>query len=343
LFLVKILILGCSGNETLRSHMFRIHSISRMFMCRCCNWAYPDKTSLHIHMQSMLRNGTPGDVSVLARSSNDGPGMAGFVGEMSPQELEGSPSASPPEACDSETSSSELTSVKGSLFGNGIMNGSIFPATLRNSENFLRFGAKPDNLLSQISPETAGGSWLTAWLANSAFSAAAPFTSANLLTAGNEPLHYNSFILLLNAVINFFDKDTKKSSNGSSLDDLLEKKGLNVVRNHRNKRKATKPQQLRISTALPAADDDDEEFVTPPQKQNLMEKAAKTDDSGKAASSDSNETVAAAVETRTSPNGITLVDASTSPIKCSHCTVKFLFYIIPKLFYAQNFISVNDE
>lgn len=70
-------ILGCSGNETLRSHMFRIHSISRMFMCRCCNWAYPDKTSLHIHMQSMLRNGTPGDVSVLARSSNDGPGMAG--------------------------------------------------------------------------------------------------------------------------------------------------------------------------------------------------------------------------------------------------------------------------
>lgn len=66
-----------SGNETLRSHMFRIHSISRMFMCRCCNWAFPDKTSLHIHMQSMLRNGTPGDVSVLARSSTEGPGMAG--------------------------------------------------------------------------------------------------------------------------------------------------------------------------------------------------------------------------------------------------------------------------
>ncbi|VDO34773.1 unnamed protein product [Brugia timori] len=75
--LLSLTITGCSGNETLRSHMFRIHSISRMFMCRCCNWAYPDKTSLHIHMQSMLRNGTPGDVSVLARSSNDGPGMAG--------------------------------------------------------------------------------------------------------------------------------------------------------------------------------------------------------------------------------------------------------------------------
>uniref|UniRef100_A0A1I7X8E7 C2H2-type domain-containing protein n=1 Tax=Heterorhabditis bacteriophora TaxID=37862 RepID=A0A1I7X8E7_HETBA len=48
-----------------------MHSISRMFMCRCCNWAFPDKTSLHIHMQSMLRNGTPGDVAVLARSSTE--------------------------------------------------------------------------------------------------------------------------------------------------------------------------------------------------------------------------------------------------------------------------------
>lgn len=66
-----------AGNETLRSHMFRAHGISRMFMCRCCNWAFPDKTSLHIHMQSMMRNGHPGDVSVLARSSTDGPGMAG--------------------------------------------------------------------------------------------------------------------------------------------------------------------------------------------------------------------------------------------------------------------------
>ncbi|GMT06493.1 hypothetical protein PENTCL1PPCAC_28667 [Pristionchus entomophagus] len=64
-----------SSNETLRSHLFRVHSISRMFMCRCCNWAFPDKTSLHIHMQSMLRNGQPGEVPVLARSSTeDGPG-----------------------------------------------------------------------------------------------------------------------------------------------------------------------------------------------------------------------------------------------------------------------------
>ncbi|CAD5223290.1 unnamed protein product [Bursaphelenchus xylophilus] len=40
-----------TSNETLRAHMLKQHQISRMFMCRCCNWAFPDKTSLHMHMQ----------------------------------------------------------------------------------------------------------------------------------------------------------------------------------------------------------------------------------------------------------------------------------------------------
>lgn len=47
--------------------------------------------------------------------------------------------------------------------------------------------------------------------------------------------------------------------NESSLDDLLEKKGLSVTRNHRNKRKASNPQQLRASTAFVGADDEDDE------------------------------------------------------------------------------------
>uniref|UniRef100_A0A1I7XKI3 Aa_trans domain-containing protein n=1 Tax=Heterorhabditis bacteriophora TaxID=37862 RepID=A0A1I7XKI3_HETBA len=40
------------SNETLRAHMYKQHEISRMFMCRCCNWAFPDKTSLHMHIQA---------------------------------------------------------------------------------------------------------------------------------------------------------------------------------------------------------------------------------------------------------------------------------------------------
>ncbi len=34
--------------------MYKQHQISRMFMCRCCNWAFPDKTSLHMHMQVLF-------------------------------------------------------------------------------------------------------------------------------------------------------------------------------------------------------------------------------------------------------------------------------------------------
>ncbi|VDP14948.1 unnamed protein product, partial [Onchocerca flexuosa] len=287
---------GCSGNETLRSHMFRIHSISRMFMCRCCNWAYPDKTSLHIHMQSMLRNGTPGDVSVLARSSSDGPGMAGVVGEMSPRELEGSPSVSPPEVCGNESPPGEQTHVKSSLFGNGngLLDGSIFPATLSNTDSLFRFTSKQDNLLAQMNTDTSSqNSWLAAWLANNAFTVA-PFNSTNLLTVSNNAENINlqkEGATSTNIALKMEPKDDeqisngidisapkstsvaspsktpnstssqecKRSVNGSTLDDLLEKKGLSVTRNHRNKRKASNPQQLRASTAFVGADDEDDE------------------------------------------------------------------------------------
>ncbi|VDN89922.1 unnamed protein product [Brugia pahangi] len=380
---------SCSGNETLRSHMFRIHSISRMFMCRCCNWAYPDKTSLHIHMQSMLRNGTPGDVSVLARSSNDGPGMAGVVGEMSPRELEESPSVSPQDGCGNESPRGEQTHIKSSLFGNGngLLDGSIFPATVSNTDSLFRFTAKadfhafldvdsdgtlskpskrflgvncqipfnPDNLLTPISTDASGqNSWLTAWLANNAFTVA-PFNSTNLLTVTNSAEVINvqkdgatainiglkveskEDELISNSIDTNAVKSTslaspsktpnstssqeyKRSVNASSLDDLLERKGLSVTRNHRNKRKASNPQQLLASTAFVGADDEDDEgFATLPRKQNIVDTNTKINDRGKSANGDlppQTTTVS-----RTTPNGVTLVDASTSPIKRCDCTV----------------------
>lgn len=54
-------------------------------------------------------------------------------------------------------------------------------------------------------------------------------------------------------------QECKRSINGSSLDNLLEKKGLSVTRNHRNKRKASNPQQLRALTAFVGAEDEDDE------------------------------------------------------------------------------------
>lgn len=63
---------------------------------------------------------------------------------MSPRELEGSPSVSPPEVCGNDSPSGEQTHVKSSLFGNGngLLDGSIFPATLNNTDSLFRFTTK---------------------------------------------------------------------------------------------------------------------------------------------------------------------------------------------------------
>ncbi|CAJ0583103.1 unnamed protein product, partial [Mesorhabditis spiculigera] len=39
------------SSDSLRTHMYSKHGISRMFICRCCNWAFPDKRALHFHIQ----------------------------------------------------------------------------------------------------------------------------------------------------------------------------------------------------------------------------------------------------------------------------------------------------
>ncbi|KAL3096979.1 hypothetical protein niasHS_002695 [Heterodera schachtii] len=40
------------GNtDALRVHMSSEHSLGRMFLCRCCNWAFRDKNSLHEHLK----------------------------------------------------------------------------------------------------------------------------------------------------------------------------------------------------------------------------------------------------------------------------------------------------
>ncbi|VDD89426.1 unnamed protein product [Enterobius vermicularis] len=305
-----------SSNETLRSHMFRVHSISRMFMCRCCNWAFPDKTSLHIHMQSMIKSGTPGDVSVLARSSTEGPGMAGAVGEMSPHELDVSPSSSPQEGRDSLSPMNE-TPVKIPPFNNSLLNGSIFPA-LANADFFTKLRAKSDALLPQAGSEA--GALLAQWLANNPYASqfAGQFHAAQMMYAAtngdslnlqNESSDRQSFgglkmdisdikkeddingsfnisnvtenngtaqnsITDVNKLLGFI-QETKPSSAGSSLDKLLEKK---VAQSSRNKRKASKPQQLPSFLKVASEDDGEREFMGTPPKVSAENGLEKTED-----------------------------------------------------------------
>ncbi|CCD63271.1 Zinc finger protein ham-2 [Caenorhabditis elegans] len=136
------------SNDTLRSHMYRVHNITRMFMCRCCNWAFPDKTSLHIHMQSMLKNGTPGEAAVLAKSSDDSTSESG------------SPRQSPPFSPDLLMQKRMLQ-----VAANNNNIGSIFPTLLKSPDSKSMFPLD----LSNMGPSQ----FLSAWLANNPINTAA--------------------------------------------------------------------------------------------------------------------------------------------------------------------------
>uniref|UniRef100_A0A8R1DSG9 C2H2-type domain-containing protein n=1 Tax=Caenorhabditis japonica TaxID=281687 RepID=A0A8R1DSG9_CAEJA len=138
------------SNDTLRSHMYRMHNITRMFMCRCCNWAFPDKTSLHIHMQSMLKNGTPGDAAVLAKSSD--------VGDSSSET--NSPRHSPNFSPDLLI---QKRMIRAAANNNNI--GSIFPNLLKSPDTKSVFPLD----LSNMGPSQ----FLSAWLANNPINATA--------------------------------------------------------------------------------------------------------------------------------------------------------------------------
>ncbi|EYC20004.1 hypothetical protein Y032_0023g822 [Ancylostoma ceylanicum] len=177
-----------SSNETLRSHMFRIHSISRMFMCRCCNWAFPDKTSLHIHMQSMLRNGTPGEVAILARSSTEGMNVPSelptpitenfFISDGPGHSLDDSPQGSPSYSTESllkhqflnhnnNTGNSNNNNNAKTANNNAGIN-SIFP-TIMKTENLLATMKKGNLLPAMDLTALSSNQWLSAWLANNPF------------------------------------------------------------------------------------------------------------------------------------------------------------------------------
>ncbi|CAI2356902.1 unnamed protein product [Caenorhabditis sp. 36 PRJEB53466] len=137
------------SNDTLRSHMYRMHNITRMFMCRCCNWAFPDKTSLHIHMQSMLKNGTPGEAAVLAKSSD--------VVDSSPEP------SSPRQSPNFSDALIHKRMIQAAANNNNI--GSIFPNLLKSPDSKSVFPLD----LSNMGPSQ----FLSAWLANNPINTAA--------------------------------------------------------------------------------------------------------------------------------------------------------------------------
>ncbi|GMT35172.1 hypothetical protein PFISCL1PPCAC_26469, partial [Pristionchus fissidentatus] len=237
-----------ASNETLRSHMFRVHAISRMFMCRCCNWAFPDKTSLHIHMQSMLRNGQPGEVPVLARSSTeDGPG-----------DEESSPSH------ESKFSSSSL----------------FRPINPMQPFNPLDAQTLLNSLKKQSTPSTSSvlspANLLNVWLSNNPFMAnlATPLANLqqNLLMQGqvgessdsqdssadSPDIDEDAYIEINIKKEELEDEMAELDVVTDSLDDSFDGQERKEERSGSMKRKATKPQQL-----MEGPMEEDEEDVSP--------------------------------------------------------------------------------
>uniref|UniRef100_A0A914VF50 C2H2-type domain-containing protein n=2 Tax=Plectus sambesii TaxID=2011161 RepID=A0A914VF50_9BILA len=337
-----------SSNETLRSHMFRAHGISRMFMCRCCNWAFPDKTSLHIHMQSMMRNGHPGDVSVLARSSTDGPGMAGGMPMGSPIEMDdGSPQSSP-------TGRAESCSPTGLPTMTPNAKGSIFPCLPTREELFTRLRERAGNGGSNgdshsptplpASADVAGnGQWLANWLANNPFGSPALSGLAgmqqqllrNSLLNKNCPLDEDDEGLEINCVDDTVTDESllsegkedgeavkvepsseiqslsvqRSSIVGNPLNSLLYKKKLNNAL--RNKRKASAPRPL--SSFLKA--EREESGDGPPPAKVVIGKVENASEQPSPTASDSHTSGS---NGPLSANGS---DASGSPLKCFECQV----------------------
>ncbi|KAK0396732.1 hypothetical protein QR680_001832 [Steinernema hermaphroditum] len=303
-----------SSSETLRSHMFRAHSISRMFMCRCCNWAFPDKTSLHIHMQSMARSGLPGDVAVLARSSTEiGP-------EGSPsQEMNCSSPGSRPESRNSASPDNTSSRYR-----------SIFP-TLANERSDLL------STLSASNNESAN-QWLSLWLANNplptnnALSVTLNDISASLIAGGQTQLGSSC----TERESSCADVDNASENNGSSLydeirndspmettseacaaNDLVKSDGSS-----RNKRKSRRPMQLNSlqlsdnSNCTPTTLlDFDETAYQPPCKVTVTSEDGKDLSSQSSSAEQPSPTVSDSHTSGSSTQGSGLV----SPKKCFEC------------------------
>ncbi|MFH4981715.1 hypothetical protein AB6A40_008424 [Gnathostoma spinigerum] len=294
------------------------------------------------------------------------------VGEMSPHELDDSPSSSPQEGRESISPNADVTPVKPSVFNSGLLNGSIFPQINGTETLFSKLKQKStDSLLATAGIDVnSQNHWLAAWLANNPFAAQFGITGipAQLLAGENnaaltlkgegtgvrsendekfakddgeldDTLEINtpdetneSAAVSEGGKLTPKKEETKASSHGSSLDSLLERKGLSVVHcnnvtnsGNRNKRKATKPQQLSnlviTSTTSTSMDGEEEEYIGPPRKLNAADSEVKIEGSpvqlscGEQPSptvSDSHTSGSSA------PSGI---DVSGSPQKCFHCQV----------------------
>uniref|UniRef100_A0AC35TM81 C2H2-type domain-containing protein n=1 Tax=Rhabditophanes sp. KR3021 TaxID=114890 RepID=A0AC35TM81_9BILA len=195
-----------SNNETLRAHMYKQHQISRMFMCKCCNWAFPDKTSLHMHVQAkeegkaisvpVIGKGNPPSTSTLQNATSH---LLGLSNHQTNVNINSTlPSSS------SFNSLHGLSNLSASLplqqaFGLGDQN--LFPQLqmMQNSNNNDLINKVKDNIfLTSLMPNLGLQNWFAA--AMSAASSQSGFNLSNVENTMNQPIDMEKVFATLHSL-----------------------------------------------------------------------------------------------------------------------------------------------
>ncbi|KAH7725777.1 HAM-2 protein [Aphelenchoides avenae] len=137
-YVCKICCTNIENTDDLRTHMAESHQItSKLVICRCCNWAFADKTTLHMHIQSLQQQGVHDDgILVLATSA-----IEKNSSKVQPSTMDGQ--LSPPDS----TSQNSFGSIKDEVSSDGYESATSSP---QNSFNFMSPTLSQQNALMEL-------------------------------------------------------------------------------------------------------------------------------------------------------------------------------------------------
>uniref|UniRef100_A0A0K0F082 C2H2-type domain-containing protein n=1 Tax=Strongyloides venezuelensis TaxID=75913 RepID=A0A0K0F082_STRVS len=220
------------NNETLRAHMYKQHQISRMFMCKCCNWAFPDKTSLHMHQQAK-EEGKNVNVPVIGKGNTPSLSTTTSLLGLSTNNSQTLPNTNPFNSLNNLANLTTTLNLQNTLSLDNNNGNNLLPhlQLLQNNEFINKF--KDGLLLNNMLPHIGIQNWFAA-----AMSAAATSTQPsnqnnfNILTQDgtlNQPLDLEKALQGLEDNIN-----NNNSNNNSIIKDNLIMEDNNLIKNEGN-------------------------------------------------------------------------------------------------------------
>lgn len=166
------------NNETLRAHMYKQHQISRMFMCKCCNWAFPDKTSLHMHQQAK-EEGKNVNVPVIGKGNTPSLSAATSLLGLSTNNGQSLQNTNPFNSLNNFANLTTTLNLHNTLSSDNNNGNNLLPhlQILQNNEFINKF--KDGLLLNNMLPHIGIQNWFAAAMSAAATSTPTPTQSSN--------------------------------------------------------------------------------------------------------------------------------------------------------------------